>query len=115
MHGEREGICYLEDGDACGLEGLDNVRFGGDGGGSDEGEGGMAQGCPCKGYELPDVACGAHNQDSFALLFSISCHISLSLSLSLRNQSSKSQNQNTMGEGRSRGGYIYIYIYIKAV
>ena len=33
---------YLEDGDACRLEGLDNVRFGGDGGGSDESEGGMA-------------------------------------------------------------------------
>ena len=97
---------YLEDGDACRLEGLDNVRFGGDGGGSDESEGGMAQRWPCKSYELPDVACGAQNQDSFALPFS-SCHISLSvlslsLSLSLRSQNSLSESEITQWKKKKK-------------
>ena len=96
---------YLEDGDACRLEGLDNVRFGGDGGGSDESEGGMAQRWPCKSYELPDVACSTQYQDSFALPFSFSsssCHISLSVCFFLSEKSKLTLRirDYTMREGK---------------
>ena len=112
----------LEDGDACRSEGLDKVWFGGDGGGSDESEGGMAQRWPCKSYELPDVACSTQYQDSFALPFSSSCHTSLSVCFSLSEKSKLTLRIRDYTNGRMKalvllrvrckGMYLYLLSHV---